>query len=250
MSSKSVSYTCDRTENTGSSSQSNILNVKSSFKEPGSKNILQHLLTTFSMPFCDEVNKTAAAALSAEGEETSDDDSANDTKAHPISLGCPYWAQRRRTISEQSDDICFLDDDGSTYQTSDSSPAYYDDDEDDDDDDEDSSDTEDDDCTSENNFDLEKYHSNESLDEKISTSIEPTTHGKIKKVRFNLAPEIHTMYAWSFAYQSARKGHWEMFARDRDRFRKRIENTSKYLNPILTPEHRNMIYNTRFSNEI
>lgn len=54
------------------------------------------------------------------------------------------------------------------------------------------------------------------------------------------------MYAWSYAYKSARKGHWESLARDRDRFRKRIENTSKYINHILTREHRSFIYNTRF----
>ncbi|XP_036224798.2 anaphase-promoting complex subunit 2 isoform X4 [Bactrocera oleae] len=66
------------------------------------------------------------------------------------------------------------------------------------------------------------------------------------QVRFNLNPEIHVMYAWSYAYKSARKGHWESLARDRDRFRKRIENTSKYINHILTREHRSFIYNTRF----
>ena len=44
----------------------------------------------------------------------------------------------------------------------------------------------------------------------------------IQKVKFNLSPVIHIMVHWDYAYRAARKGPWEEMARDRDRFRGRI----------------------------
>ncbi|XP_055858560.1 uncharacterized protein LOC129920991 [Episyrphus balteatus] len=70
-----------------------------------------------------------------------------------------------------------------------------------------------------------------------------------KKVTFDPHPVVHVMHAWNYAYRAARKGHWEDFARDRTRFQQRIERTSVYLNPVLTLEHREKIYHSRFCDE-
>lgn len=59
--------------------------------------------------------------------------------------------------------------------------------------------------------------------------------------------EVHPMIKWSFAYQAARKGHWEEYARDRERFKKRISNCEKILGAVLQPQHRLNVYNERFS---
>lgn len=67
-----------------------------------------------------------------------------------------------------------------------------------------------------------------------------------KKVRFNLNPEVHLMCTWNFAYRAARKGHWEAYARDRDRFKRRVEGLEHILNPVLDSDHRERIYLTRF----
>lgn len=56
------------------------------------------------------------------------------------------------------------------------------------------------------------------------------------------------MHTWSYAYRAARKGEWEMFARDRERFKLRIQRTALSLNPILEREHRQKIYEKRFAN--
>ena len=54
-----------------------------------------------------------------------------------------------------------------------------------------------------------------------------------KKVSFSDDIEIHTMIYWSFAYQSARKGKWEECARDRERFKRRINSSNAILMPVL-----------------
>lgn len=71
-----------------------------------------------------------------------------------------------------------------------------------------------------------------------------------KRVSFDPNPVVHVMHAWNFAYRAARKGHWEDVARDRDRFQQRIERTCVYLNPVLTPEHREKIYRSRFADDV
>lgn len=68
-----------------------------------------------------------------------------------------------------------------------------------------------------------------------------------RKVRFNLKPTIHVIRAWDFAYRQARKGDWIMAARDRERFRKRIDDLEPVLGPALEPTVRAKIYAERFS---
>ncbi|XP_053666060.1 uncharacterized protein LOC128715202 [Anopheles marshallii] len=70
-----------------------------------------------------------------------------------------------------------------------------------------------------------------------------------KKVRFNLKPVVHVMRAWDFAYRQARKGDWEMAARDSERFRKRITDLEPVLGPALQPALRDKIYAERFSGQ-
>ncbi|XP_058120009.1 uncharacterized protein LOC131284270 [Anopheles ziemanni] len=68
-----------------------------------------------------------------------------------------------------------------------------------------------------------------------------------RKVRFCQKPVIHVMRAWDFAYRQARKGEWEMAARDRERFRKRIDDLEQVLGPALQPSVRDKIYAERFN---
>ncbi|OAD54670.1 Protein phosphatase 1 regulatory subunit 15A [Eufriesea mexicana] len=68
----------------------------------------------------------------------------------------------------------------------------------------------------------------------------------VQKVKFNLNPMIHIMVKWDYAYRAARKGPWEEMARDRERFRSRINCIERVLNPILTVQHRNHIWQERF----
>lgn len=57
-------------------------------------------------------------------------------------------------------------------------------------------------------------------------------------VHFNEAVQIHVLVKWKFAYQAARRGHWEQHARDRERFRFKIKN---YYSIIINPVLENMI---------
>lgn len=59
--------------------------------------------------------------------------------------------------------------------------------------------------------------------------------------------QVHPMIAWSFAYQSARKGPWEDMKRDRERFQQRIDNVQVEIASVLQPEHRKRVYAERFS---
>ncbi|XP_076256196.1 protein phosphatase 1 regulatory subunit 15 [Rhynchophorus ferrugineus] len=75
---------------------------------------------------------------------------------------------------------------------------------------------------------------------------------KFKHKKVNFAPEdklckVYPMIKWSYAYQAARKGPWEMHARDRTRFKDRINRTENELKPILKFEHRDNIYKQRFA---
>jgi Phosphatase-1 catalytic subunit binding region len=49
------------------------------------------------------------------------------------------------------------------------------------------------------------------------------------------------MLTWTHAHRAARKGDWERFARDADRFRERIDSTAAILAPILDPSHRDRV---------
>lgn len=69
------------------------------------------------------------------------------------------------------------------------------------------------------------------------------------QVRFNMKPEVHVMLAWDYAYRAARKSEWQVMARDRDRFQQRIRRISPILNAVLTPVHRDRVYQDRFLHE-
>lgn len=69
----------------------------------------------------------------------------------------------------------------------------------------------------------------------------------IRKVTFNLTPVVHTMVQWDYAYRAARKGPWEEMARDRERFKGRINCIRCILEPILQIQHRTHIWQERFA---
>lgn len=52
-------------------------------------------------------------------------------------------------------------------------------------------------------------------------------------VQFDLTPTVHYMYTWSYAYKTARQGEWEQMARDRERFKLRIERSRYIIEPVL-----------------
>ncbi|XP_032677039.1 uncharacterized protein LOC116846821 [Odontomachus brunneus] len=68
-----------------------------------------------------------------------------------------------------------------------------------------------------------------------------------QKVKFNLMPIVHIMVQWDYAYRAARKGPWEEMARDRERFKRRINCIATVLDPILTSQHRAYILQERFA---
>lgn len=68
-----------------------------------------------------------------------------------------------------------------------------------------------------------------------------------RKVQFNLKPEVHVMRTWDFAYRQARKGDWEMAARDRERFKKRILKTGDVLGIVFDKNVRDRVYQERFN---
>ncbi|XP_071347864.1 uncharacterized protein [Trachinotus anak] len=59
-----------------------------------------------------------------------------------------------------------------------------------------------------------------------------------KKVHFSPLVKVHVMQTWPFARQASRKGHWEEMARDRDRFRRRIQETEQAIGHCFTQPHR------------
>lgn len=62
-----------------------------------------------------------------------------------------------------------------------------------------------------------------------------------KKVRFSPLVQVHVMRTWQFARQASRKGHWEEMVRDRDRFRRRIQETEQAIGHCFTQAHRERI---------
>ncbi|XP_044048585.1 protein phosphatase 1 regulatory subunit 15B [Siniperca chuatsi] len=78
----------------------------------------------------------------------------------------------------------------------------------------------------------------QSLPEEIKERKANTTQ---KKVRFSHLVQVHVMRTWPFARQVSRKGHWEEMARDRDRFRRRIQETEQAIGHCFTQPHRERI---------
>lgn len=64
----------------------------------------------------------------------------------------------------------------------------------------------------------------------------------LKKVKFSSIVQVHKMQAWTFALQASRKGQWEEFARDRDRFQKRIKETEKAIGYCFSMSHREKLW--------
>ncbi|XP_076027487.1 uncharacterized protein LOC143016838 [Genypterus blacodes] len=62
--------------------------------------------------------------------------------------------------------------------------------------------------------------------------------GDQRKVSFSPLVQVHVMRSWPFARQASRKGQWEEMARDRDRFKRRIQEAERSVGPCLSPAHR------------
>ncbi|XP_011305806.1 uncharacterized protein [Fopius arisanus] len=136
---------------------------------------------------------------------------------------------RQRLLSESSidsEDSCFIVfEDGSTSESEDSESVSSED------------------CCQSDEGDLRDSSDEGDLRDSSDEDEEDTTE---QKVRFNLEPTIHTMIQWNYAYRAARRGPWEEMARDRERFRVRINCIGRVLEPILTAKHRECIWHDRF----
>lgn len=64
----------------------------------------------------------------------------------------------------------------------------------------------------------------------------PNLQGK-KNVSFDLKPTVYIMHVWKYAYRAARYGEWEEVARDRERFKMKIDRLSGIINPILIKKY-------------
>lgn len=65
----------------------------------------------------------------------------------------------------------------------------------------------------------------------------------MKKVTFNLElNQTKLMVVWKYAAKKARMNDWEQEVMDRIRFKDRIVNLAKIINPILDFKHRCKIY--------
>jgi len=65
------------------------------------------------------------------------------------------------------------------------------------------------------------------------------------QVRFSSEPPLQIISTndeeWAADYKQARIGHWELLARDRERFTKRILQTEQIISWVLSPQHRSKI---------
>lgn len=59
-----------------------------------------------------------------------------------------------------------------------------------------------------------------------------------RKVSFSPVVQVHVMRSWPFARKASRKGHWEEMGRDRDRFKRRVQEAESVIGPCLSPAHR------------
>lgn len=141
--------------------------------------------------------------------------------------------QRQRSLSECSEDsfICFEDD------AEEEDEDNEEDDEEDEDDDDDSS------------VQFAACGEEDDAEELKACECSNDSSTSVKKVRFNMKPEVHVMLAWDYAYRAARKSEWQVMARDRARFQQRIKRISPILNAVLTPVHRENVYQARFLHE-
>ncbi|XP_036372446.1 protein phosphatase 1 regulatory subunit 15A [Megalops cyprinoides] len=74
-------------------------------------------------------------------------------------------------------------------------------------------------------------------------SCPPQAEKKNKKVRFSDNVQLRPLVAWAFASRAARDGScWQEMARDRDRFRRRVQAASDIITPCLLPQHRARVW--------
>lgn len=72
-----------------------------------------------------------------------------------------------------------------------------------------------------------------------------------KKVTFNLIPIIRNQYVWQTASRICRDGQiWQQFARDNERFKRRISLAECKLVKVMSIEHREEIFSERFEKHI
>ncbi|XP_034031720.1 protein phosphatase 1 regulatory subunit 15B [Thalassophryne amazonica] len=64
----------------------------------------------------------------------------------------------------------------------------------------------------------------------------------MKKVRFSPVVHVHVLRTWLFARQASRKGHWEEMARDRERFKRRIQATEQAIGYCFSQSHRDKMW--------
>ncbi|KAF4526952.1 hypothetical protein B566_EDAN015452 [Ephemera danica] len=92
--------------------------------------------------------------------------------------------------------------------------------------------------------------SEDSDDDWIAKEKTEESHGerrdRVKMVRFAAEEEMCYLYD-DDDHRAARCGEWEEKARDRTRFRARIMSTAEVIAPILNPDHRRKIMQSRFS---
>ncbi|XP_047477234.1 uncharacterized protein LOC125030915 [Penaeus chinensis] len=75
---------------------------------------------------------------------------------------------------------------------------------------------------------------NEEIEKDISTKTE-------KRVNFG-AVKVHPMVTWAHAYQQARRGPWEQYARDAARFSRHIADLEPVISHVLQEGHRQEVY--------
>lgn len=198
----------------------------------------------------------------------------------PPPVVVPAFSRRERTVSECSEDsasfIIFVNADGSTDycdmddfdgedvdSDSDSSSeldSESEDEESDTDEEEDSSEESEDETEIETDLQFPYNEVHEEVDGSSTStkknklgncnSKQPDSgfheNGLEKRVRFNTTPKVHVIRAWDFAYRAARKGEWEQFARDNERFKYRILKLQPTIDAVLEQKHRDRIYDQRF----
>nr|XP_027239022.1 uncharacterized protein LOC113830034 [Penaeus vannamei] len=77
-------------------------------------------------------------------------------------------------------------------------------------------------------------HWNEEVEKNIST--------KTKKRVYFGAVKVHPMVTWAHAYQQARRGPWEQYARDAARFSRHIADLEPVISRVLQEGHRQEVY--------
>jgi hypothetical protein len=108
------------------------------------------------------------------------------------------------------------------------------------------SDGEDDETTNIKPFDSGIEDKKVKKNSKFFYRIQSDVFTSMLQVRFNSNPKVHVMRVWDYAYRSYRKGdYWQQFARDNERFKKRIQEQEKILAPILNQKHRERIFEER-----